>query len=381
MSAKRSRSSRPRPGSNGKLAVKLALMLGAVGVLCCVVVGVVVFGKYSSVLEVLSETQRQNFTFSMPMVLLIGGLCGLGVAGAAFALGNGLASRVTDLSLAVSKMGRGSKASVRVTGDDELSGLGRALSSLANDLASLEGGGEGESGGGAMASYDPQVREMRDRALPEQSCAPPPGWEVDGALLAGSRGGTEYYDIHSGEDEAILVLIGCEGQSTSAVFAARLARDEIMRALAQGVTPRKALAHSNRVLHKTLARGVCASATLVQVRGKEAKIYQAGARVPVILCAAGELEDLTAEGIALGLDAGPVFEKGLKSQAVEMGSGMRLVLVNDAGNRDETLVAAVQEHSPKHTMPFMNMVLGSVEQNAGDGGLREDVLLLTAKCS
>ena len=100
-----------------------------------------------------------------------------------------------------------------------------------------------------------------------------------------------------------------------------------------------------------------------------------------MLCAAAELEELTAEGLALGLDSGPVFEKGLRSNSVQMSPGMRLILINDAGNRNDEFVESIRVHSPKHTTPFMNMVLGDLEENAGVGGLREDVILLTVKKS
>ena len=43
------------------------------------------------------------------------------------------------------------------------------------------------------------------------------------------------------------------------------------------------------------------------------------------------------------------------------------------------LLDLLRTHSPRHTQMFMNVVLGGIEQDAGDGGLREDVLLLTVK--
>jgi len=60
---------------------------------------------------------------------------------------------------------------------------------------------------------------------------------------------------------------------------------------------------------------------------------------------------------------------------------MRLIVLNDAGNRSEDLIEYLQEHSPKHTAPFMNMVLQELEDGAGPGGLREDVVLMTLKRS
>ena len=49
--------------------------------------------------------------------------------------------------------------------------------------------------------------------------------------------------------------------------------------------------------------------------------------------------------------------------------------------RHEGLIDLVKTNSPRHTAMFMNMVLGQIEQDAGAEGLREDVVLLTAKKS
>ena len=45
----------------------------------------------------------------------------------------------------------------------------------------------------------------------------------------------------------------------------------------------------------------------------------------------------------------------------------------------QTLLELLPQHSPRHTNMFMNMVLGTIEQDAGDDGLREDVVLITVK--
>ena len=88
---------------------------------------------------------------------------------------------------------------------------------------------------------------------------------------------------------------------------------------------------------------------------------------------------LNDEGIALGLDAGPVFEKSLRPQEIEMSPGVRLVFGNDALLRSAGLLDLLATHSSRHTNMFMNMVLGTLEQDAGDDGLREDLVLITVK--
>jgi hypothetical protein len=118
---------------------------------------------------------------------------------------------------------------------------------------------------------------------------------------------------------------------------------------------------------------------VLQLSDAGAKVYQAGTRAPILICQRGEVLELAAEGIALGLDDGPVFEKSLRPQEIAMSPGTRLVLCNEAALRTQGFLQLLKQHSPKHTAMFMNVVLGALEQDAGQDGLREDVVMVTAK--
>ena len=306
---------------------------------------------------------------------------GAGIGGAAgLVLGGRIATRVTDVGLAISKLGRGgSEVKVRVGGDDEVGALARAVQYLANDLQALLQDQQG-AGGGMHASMDPQVKQLRDKTVPQQ-LPDVAGYEVDGQLAPGSRGGLDYFDLVQTAEPAqsVAYVVTAEGHGALAVHACKLARDELHRALLQGATPRKALAHANKVCKTALPSGVCAKATLLQIGADGCKLYQAGARTPLLICQRGDVLELNAEGIAIGLDDGPVFEKALRPQEIAMSPGTRLVLGNDALLRAEGLLDLLRQHGPRHTRMFMNVVLGGIEQDAGDDGLREDVLLLTVK--
>ncbi len=360
--------------SRGKLAIKLSVLLGLCSVGAALLVMLAVIPSLAPGLMKESQGMEQR-------AWLLGGLLsvvlGAGVGLVAYTQGSAIASRLTDLALAIAKLGRGtSEVRVRYTGNDEVASLGRGLHYLAADLAAIAK--EAEQGGGMVATTDKQVRAMRDLTL-TQGFPAVEGFEVDGSLSPGSRGGLDYFDCLITESAAVMFLVSAEGAGALSVVATRMARDELMKALKQGVTARKALSHANRVLNKHLPQGVCATACLLELRADEAKVYQAGYRSPVFLCARGAIKEVVAEGIALGLDEGPVFEKGLRSATVTMGAGTRVALVNEAGLRLGGLEDLIVEHSPMHTAPFMNMVLGKLEAEAGEGGLREDVVLLTAK--
>ena len=360
---------RSRRTRTGKLAVKLALISSLAGFAVCASVAVIIVGRLEGTVED-PEYLRQTYVISLVLAFVAGGVVG----GVVFGVASGIGSRLTDLSLAVSKMGRGTPTQVRVTGSDEATILGRAVSALGSDLAGLRSGGEEDT---ASLGFDPQVREFRDKTVSE-SFEAPEGYEVDGAITAGSRGGTEYFDIHTGKAGTVALVLSASGNSVLSLLAVRMARDEILRALGAGAGARKALSHTNRVMYRNLPRGVCALATLLEI-GEAVKLYQAGCRVPVVVCAAGELSDVMAEGLALGLDSGPVFEKGLRSEPVLTSPGVRIVLLNEAGDRNEDLIESIRNHSPKHTVPFMSMVLGDLDASLGTGGLREDVILVTVK--
>ena len=362
---------------SGKLALRISFIAFGVAFVACAIVLAITISQMGKALSAdqADEVSGKAWGVGLALCAVVAAVVAVVIYTQAAALG----TRVTDLALAVAKIGRrGADVRIRNQGNDEITALGRAVQYLASDTQSLlEGQGED---GGAPVTVDPQVRELRDRVQPEY-LAELDGFELDGALEAGSRGGLDYFDSCEFEEGGgVVFLVSGEGVGPMAVFTARTARDELVRAFKQGATPRKALAHTNRVLHKILPRGACAKATVLQLGGEEAKLYQAGARAPLWICSGGEVSELSADGIALGLDEGPVFEKGLRPEKVPMPPGLRLVLTNEAGVRLQELLDLVAEHSPKHTAPFMNMVLGGLVDEVG-GELREDVVLITAKRS
>ncbi len=366
-----------RKGSNsaGRLALRLALGTGIAGCLGGLLLTVAMVQNLGGSAD--AEVVRRGWMIGLGLAVLVGAV----VATAAWVLGGKIGSRITDVGLAVSKLGRGtSEVKVRVGGDDEVGALGKAVQYLANDLQALLRDQE-KAGGGMHVSMDPLVKQLRDKTVPAH-LPEVAGYEVDGQLAAGSRGGLDYFDLvaTTGENaQTVAYVVTAEGHGALAVHACKLARDELHRALLQGATPRKALAHTNKVCKNSLPSGCCAKATLLQVAADGCKLYQAGARTPLLICQRGDVLELNAEGIAIGLDDGPVFEKSLRPQEIAMSPGTRLVLGNDALLRAEGLLDLLRQHSPRHTRMFMNMVLGGLEQDAGDDGLREDVLLITVK--
>ncbi|MEZ5964494.1 MAG: hypothetical protein R3F56_11660 [Planctomycetota bacterium] len=360
----------------GKLALRLGLIAGLATLLASMALMLVLVQTLGGAVD--RPAERELLSRAWILGPIVSAIAAIVVGGVGFAMGSGIASRLTDLGLAVNKLGRAATVvRVRSSGDDEVTSLGTSIQHLANDLSAMFG--EQEQAGTLQAGFDPQVRALRDRALPTDGLAAFDGFEVDAALANGSRGGLDYFGSSDKSAAGVLYLVSAEGTGALSIYACRLARDELQRALDTGASARKALAHTNRVLHRVLPPTVCAKASLLELADDEIKLYQAGVRTPALLCTAGTVEDVVADGLALGLDEGPVFEKQLRSTRIPLAQGVRVVIVNDAGGRHEDLRALVREHSPKNTAAFMNMVLGALEDAAGAEGLREEIALVTAK--
>lgn len=359
----------------GKLAVPIALggaIAGLVGGLATTLVLVQNLGA-----KLDDAAVSRGWTIGLVLSVVVAAVIG----GIAWVLAGKVSARITEVGRSVGKIGRGSaEVRVRIDGNDEVAALGRSVQALASDLAALLKDQQ-QASGGVHVSMDPLVQQLRDKTVP-QKFPEVAGYEVDGAMSNGSRGGLDYFDVVAvaGENPTtVAYVVSAEGQGALSVVAMRMARDELHRAFAAGATPRKALAHTNKVCKTHLPTGVCAKATVLQFGADGAKLYQAGARTPLLICHRGEVLELNAEGLAIGLDDGPVFEKSLRPQEIEMSPGIRLVLGNDALLRAGGLLDLLRQHSPRHTRMFMNVVLGGLEQDAGEDGLREDLLLITVK--
>ncbi len=351
------------------MGVRFAIICGGISFLGAAIVVVLLMQTLAS--RIPAESQDvigRGWAFG----LAVAAVFGLATAGAAFATANAVGTRLNDLMHAVGKLGRSSSdVRVRVDGNDEVTAVQQAVSGLAADLATIA---QEKAGGSTPAHSDPQVRALRDKVQGDL-VGRVEGFETDGAIANGFRGGLDHFGLVEHEGKAIVYAISAGGSNTASVMALRTARDEILRALNSGASARKALAHTNRVINRTMPQGVCAKACLLELGQTSVKLYQAGYRTPLWICAAGEVLELNAEGLALGLDAGPVFEKGLRPEDVDVSPGYRLVLTNDAGHASQDFLDLIQEHSPKNTGAFMSLVLGGVE---GDD-LAHDLLLLTAK--
>ena len=154
--------------------------------------------------------------------------------------------------------------------------------------------------------------------------------------------------------------------------------------------PAEWLKTANRRLANDLKSGMAVTAilALLDTQSGEVKLASAGHR-PAILWRAGKTATLNPNGIALGLDIGPVFDRTIEEKRITMQKNDRLVLytdgflsaTNDAGEAygEERLMDSVRRQGAMNSAAFVNFVAGGMDKFLGGEEQDDDITVSTLK--
>jgi len=279
----------------------------------------------------------------------------------------------------------------KIAGSDEIGLLARTFDRMTQSLKDAR---ELER---RQAAQDHQIqiaREVQTALLPE-SLPQIDGFECAAGFQPAAGVSADYYDVLPGRDGAWnLIVVSASGSGVPAAMVTTMGRSLMKAAAESEDSPAQLLRHTNRLLAPDLRRGMYVSVIVVRVqpaRG-EVVVANAGAYPLVRIRAAdGATEPIHSDGIALGFDKGPVFDRTIKDKSVSLEAGDRLVLCspkifkieNDAGAAigEPALVRLFQREAGKHSDVFVSLVLGAVARHRGAAAQSADVAFLTVKRS
>ncbi len=218
------------------------------------------------------------------------------------------------------------------------------------------------------------------------------GYDLGAAFVASPRFGGDFHDFVERPDGRLGLLV-CDvgGRGVPAALVGATARSYLRSELARAAEVEEALRQVNRWLAGDVRRGMFVTAlyALLDPAAGRATVACAGHKIPLLrLCKKdGSLRVVQPDGIALGFDKGPVFERRLQVVETPIEPGDRLVLANSApvrirNDKDEELgekafYARVKKHAALETTPFLRALRRDLEQFAGASGLQEDISLVT----
>ena len=288
---------------------------------------------------------------------------------------------------------RGLRHSVKAQGPREVVLLGRAISRMAQDLLEAR---EAELELGVREREQAVAREVSD-ALRPQSTPEPAGWTVLDARLEGSEIGGSFHEFLEVGGRTIVLLCDVTGEGVPGALVGATARAFLRAALEREEALAPALARVNRDLHRDLQPGLAVTALCVALDPGtgHAEIACAGHQVAPLRWSAarGELETIHPEGIALGFDKGPFFERSLEGVEVQLEPGDALLLASTGlvaqpgAGGEEWGEDALQASAARHLATGPYDAIAGVQDDAeahrdpggASGGLPDATLVVVAR--
>ncbi len=279
---------------------------------------------------------------------------------------------------------------VKARGAGEIELLGRSIDRMTADLREAQ---EAE----LELSIRKREREVAGgvrEALMPLTTPEIPGYDTGGSFLPGPDFGGDFHQFIERADGRLgLLVCGVSGNGIPAGLVGATARSYLRGELEQTDDLVGSLQRVNRWVFGDVRRGMYVTAlyALLDPEAGRAQIVCAGHRVPLLRYDAAEdqVRVVHPEGIALGFDKGPVFDRRIQMVETPIEPGDRFLLTNSGpveltspdGKElgEKPFYSRFLKHAALETTPFLKSLRRDLESFTGGQGLDRDVSLLTIR--
>lgn len=324
------------------------------------------------------------------LVMLILGPLLIGAIG--FSVANAGAKPIKDLSRELDRLGSSGDPTRRINARGaEASAVARSVERMVSNLKFRDSHAMQDLG--EVVSKEQELAGQIHHGLMPKDPPRLAGYEVETLFKPGFEIGGDHFDYFRIDDTHLgVILMDTSVRGIPAALVMAMARAYV-RAEAPGVhSPAEVLMKVNRLLAADLSQGqyVTALYVVIDTTAGSAKVASAG-HLPLVVYrhAIGKTAVVNPQGIALGLDVGPVFDREITEVEVEIGVGDRLVLHTDGALKVQSetgdeygearLYASIKQEAPKNSQAFVNFVGGSIDQFHLTTPQNDDITISTVK--
>ncbi|OHB70288.1 MAG: hypothetical protein A2W23_03855 [Planctomycetes bacterium RBG_16_43_13] len=219
------------------------------------------------------------------------------------------------------------------------------------------------------------------------------GYEL-GAYYKPSRDvGGDYYDfIEIDSDRLGLLVADVSGKGIPGSMVMTEARALIRSEATRTDSPAETFIRVNRILHNDIKRGMFVTAFYAILDTKKDTLCLTSAgHNPMVLWrkASNTCHLVNPSGLALGIDKGPIFERSIKEQKLQMYKCDRFVIYTDGvteamNEKDEPLgqnrfYMKVKEFAEKGSNEFISLMVKVVEEHQGKAEQHDDITIVTCR--
>lgn len=282
---------------------------------------------------------------------------------------------------------------VHARGSGEVASLARALDRMTKSLSEAR---ENEVELQVRQREVEVAGEVREQLLP-QVTPKLAGYDLGALHMGAPTMGGDFHDFveTSADTKRGVGLLVCEvsGRGLPGALVGATARSYLRAKLAAGGDVKAALQDVNRQLARDVRRGMAVTSLYAWIDPDTAiaTVACAGHKAPLIRFTGADkkVRLIHPEGIALGFDKGPVFDRTLVVQQAPIEPGDRLVLVNtgamsvtnEAGEElgEKALYGLIQRLGALPTAAFLAKLQAALEEHAGANPLPRDISIVTVQ--
>ena len=353
------------------------------------------YGKEGGEVEVvLSALGAMRATAGTTMPIILAALIALLVVGGiAMALCMGASSGLKRICRDLDNISQGDlDVRIRTGGGGEVGAVAKGVDRAMKTFRAVQSQAI-EAASAAPAAAPVMVGAMDAAGLLPTEPPRIEGYEIEAVHKPTALGGNDFYDYIQIDDNHLGVIIADMPQAgPQGAFIATTFRG-VFRSYAMGETsPAVVLGKVNRVMANELKRGdhISAMYTVLDIQKSILAVASAG-HLPLIFWKFSKKGSalLNPEGIAIGLDKGPVFEKTVVDKRIKLEKADRYVLYTDgalaaqnmAGEEygEQRFYYLVGREAPKNSAAFVNFVANEIDLFHEGSEQQDDIALVTIR--
>jgi serine phosphatase RsbU (regulator of sigma subunit) len=236
------------------------------------------------------------------------------------------------------------------------------------------------------------VQDLHEKLLP-LALPTIEGYEIGFFSRPGAAIGADYYDVLELEGgQTAILMAGLPRKGLPAAVLMAVVRTLLRVELRGGDGPAEILKRVNWSLAQDIRKGMYATVLLLVLDNatRRAQVASAG-HSPLLVHreVSGKVEAIAPDGIALGLDPGPMFERSIKETGLDLAPGDRIVLHSTGLTRVTSkageelgmprLLALIRKASTQDSTRFAGTLGAQVARFREGGDDSEDLTLLTLR--
>lgn len=235
------------------------------------------------------------------------------------------------------------------------------------------------------------AKEIQTRLLPRK-IPNLKGFEFFPFYKSAKEVGGDYYDIMPVNETNIALLVAdVSGKGIPGSMVMAETRT-ILRIIRKNVlSTKKIMSAANGYLAEDIKPGMFVTMMycILNLENKTMLVSSAGHNPLMIQRASGEFIKMNPKGIALGFDKGPIFNRVVAEQQIQLMQGDRVVMYTDGVvesmniNREEygeeRLEEFVQRNSKLSSKAFVDKLMADVQSHQGAAEQHDDITILTFK--